>query len=293
MKKNALKWECSSIHGMMSKKNSNSTPLLLGGLVLIIGAALLIVFSSMNNPMGPIACTLDAKICPDGSAVGRTGPNCEFEECPSAPASTPGKLLSHESLANLAGCEEEEMFFVYEKEHPAWNCANLPSGYTGTFEQNIPYYSDRYAYGFDFSALTYKVPYIFDQEIESIYKECLQICIGTRLMAYIDGEWNSIDSVEELRRLTGTIDSEAEALAFARYATGQPAGDEILLEGQETEVEVNAQGNYEVNLYTHEGGICCGTDYVYYKVTYEVTKEGNVSEKGKVEVGIVENNAIA
>ncbi len=29
-----------------------------------------------------IACTMDAKVCPDGSAVGRTGPNCEFEKCP-------------------------------------------------------------------------------------------------------------------------------------------------------------------------------------------------------------------
>lgn len=29
-----------------------------------------------------IACTEEAKICPDGSAVGRTGPNCEFSKCP-------------------------------------------------------------------------------------------------------------------------------------------------------------------------------------------------------------------
>lgn len=27
-------------------------------------------------------CTMDAKICPDGTAVGRVGPNCEFEACP-------------------------------------------------------------------------------------------------------------------------------------------------------------------------------------------------------------------
>jgi hypothetical protein len=27
-------------------------------------------------------CTLDAKICPDGSSVGRSGPNCEFAPCP-------------------------------------------------------------------------------------------------------------------------------------------------------------------------------------------------------------------
>lgn len=29
-----------------------------------------------------IACTADAKICPDGSSVGRTGPKCEFAACP-------------------------------------------------------------------------------------------------------------------------------------------------------------------------------------------------------------------
>ena len=36
----------------------------------------------------PIACTEEAKICPDGSAVGRTGPNCEFAPCPSEEART-------------------------------------------------------------------------------------------------------------------------------------------------------------------------------------------------------------
>ena len=29
-----------------------------------------------------IACTMEAKQCPDGSYVGRTGPRCEFAECP-------------------------------------------------------------------------------------------------------------------------------------------------------------------------------------------------------------------
>ena len=33
----------------------------------------------------PKACTEEAKICPDGSSVGRTGPNCEFAPCPSTP----------------------------------------------------------------------------------------------------------------------------------------------------------------------------------------------------------------
>lgn len=34
------------------------------------------------NPGDAIACPMDAKICPDGSGVGRTGPNCEFAPCP-------------------------------------------------------------------------------------------------------------------------------------------------------------------------------------------------------------------
>lgn len=34
-----------------------------------------------------LVCTMDAKICPDGSAVGRQGPRCEFAACPSASAS--------------------------------------------------------------------------------------------------------------------------------------------------------------------------------------------------------------
>jgi DNA repair exonuclease SbcCD ATPase subunit len=32
----------------------------------------------------PIACTMDAKSCPDGSFVGRVGPKCEFAQCPSS-----------------------------------------------------------------------------------------------------------------------------------------------------------------------------------------------------------------
>ena len=34
-----------------------------------------------ENPEG-VVCTMEAKICPDGSSVGRVGPNCEFAPCP-------------------------------------------------------------------------------------------------------------------------------------------------------------------------------------------------------------------
>lgn len=36
----------------------------------------------MVNEPEPVACTMDAKLCPDGSYVGRQGPNCEFTACP-------------------------------------------------------------------------------------------------------------------------------------------------------------------------------------------------------------------
>ena len=39
----------------------------------------LVVKSDVNNP---VACTMEAKLCPDGSSVGRQGPNCEFSACP-------------------------------------------------------------------------------------------------------------------------------------------------------------------------------------------------------------------
>jgi len=29
-----------------------------------------------------VFCTMDAKVCPDGSAVGRVWPDCEFSPCP-------------------------------------------------------------------------------------------------------------------------------------------------------------------------------------------------------------------
>ncbi|MCX6740318.1 MAG: membrane lipoprotein lipid attachment site-containing protein [Candidatus Parcubacteria bacterium] len=40
-----------------------------------------LIDGNLNNT-NQIACSMEAKLCPDGSAVGRTGPNCEFSACP-------------------------------------------------------------------------------------------------------------------------------------------------------------------------------------------------------------------
>jgi hypothetical protein len=49
-----------------------------------------------NNPM---ACPMDAKLCPSGSYVSRTGPNCEFAACP----------------ANNINCKDSSKYFVISR----------------------------------------------------------------------------------------------------------------------------------------------------------------------------------
>ncbi len=64
-------------------KLSKVAVLLLAPYLLWVSFAGYINFSiwQLNGP-SQIACTLEAKICPDGSSVGRTGLKCEFSKCP-------------------------------------------------------------------------------------------------------------------------------------------------------------------------------------------------------------------
>lgn len=53
----------------------------------LLGAAFLAVFCAaywFSGRPAPVGCTMEAKICLDGSAVGRTGPQCTFAPCPEA-----------------------------------------------------------------------------------------------------------------------------------------------------------------------------------------------------------------
>ena len=50
--------------------------------IIIVAGAAIWWFGINKAPGEPVACTMEAKLCPDGSAVGRTGPNCEFAACP-------------------------------------------------------------------------------------------------------------------------------------------------------------------------------------------------------------------
>ncbi len=53
-------------------------------IIFLFLVSLLVIACTQNNQA---ACTAEAKICPDGTAVGRTGTNCEFAPCPAPNAS--------------------------------------------------------------------------------------------------------------------------------------------------------------------------------------------------------------
>lgn len=52
-----------------------------------------------------VACTMDAKMCPDGSYVGRSGPHCEFAACPSSNATPKAVTCTAEQKAAEACIE--------------------------------------------------------------------------------------------------------------------------------------------------------------------------------------------
>ena len=52
-------------------------------IVGVLGVLVLLsILTGCQSDSPPQACTADEKVCPDGSAVGRSGPDCEFAPCP-------------------------------------------------------------------------------------------------------------------------------------------------------------------------------------------------------------------
>ncbi len=77
-----------------------------------IAFVLIAVFGMRAYPLlQPAAsCTDEAKICPDGSTVARTGPNCEFAACPdSAASSTASSTIGYECNADGKICPDGTM----------------------------------------------------------------------------------------------------------------------------------------------------------------------------------------
>ena len=52
--------------------------------ILFVGVLLFFIYYYLNPKEEVTFCTQEAKLCPDGSYVGRSGTNCEFVKCPDA-----------------------------------------------------------------------------------------------------------------------------------------------------------------------------------------------------------------
>jgi len=61
--------------GMLMMNSGFLAPLIIGTVILLMGCGQAV------NP-GNVACTADARLCPDGSSVGRVAPECNFAPCP-------------------------------------------------------------------------------------------------------------------------------------------------------------------------------------------------------------------
>ncbi len=52
------------------------------------------------TPTTPVMCTMEAKQCPDGSFVGRSGPKCEFAGCPNVPHESTSTIINQRIYSN-------------------------------------------------------------------------------------------------------------------------------------------------------------------------------------------------
>jgi hypothetical protein len=54
----------------------------------------------------PVMCTMDAKMCPDGSFVGRTAPSCAFAPCPGELPTSPEEIVCTQEQKEAEACIE-------------------------------------------------------------------------------------------------------------------------------------------------------------------------------------------
>ncbi len=68
--------------------------------LFVLFVVLIVVLVSCVNPEKK-ACTQEAKICPDGTVVGRTGPNCEFASCNQQPTQNEKEIAGKANNAQV------------------------------------------------------------------------------------------------------------------------------------------------------------------------------------------------
>ena len=94
--------------------------LLLGIVIIVlVGVGGLVYRNAVEHPNQQIACPLDAKVCPDGTSVGRTGQSCTFPACPPPNVSLPALGISYAVPDGLASVSPPDAAAVIAYEAPA------------------------------------------------------------------------------------------------------------------------------------------------------------------------------
>lgn len=114
-------------------------------LILIIIAGFLLWYRFINpkniTSIKPMACTQEAKICPDGSSVSRTGPNCEFAPCPTVQVDS-NWLTSSDPAQKISFRYPKELGTKYistQEWPPKINASDQSFSCAAATESNIPY----------------------------------------------------------------------------------------------------------------------------------------------------------
>lgn len=89
-------------------------------LILVLGMAAFFYRNMTERPADEVvACTMEAKLCPDGTAVGRQGPNCEFAACTLPNVELPEAGVTFLPPAGytriLAGAPGQDTLVTYQK----------------------------------------------------------------------------------------------------------------------------------------------------------------------------------
>ncbi|MFH1423540.1 MAG: hypothetical protein ABIG29_01100 [Candidatus Nealsonbacteria bacterium] len=118
--------------------------------MIIIAAGAAVWWVGTNKaPAEQVSCTLEAKLCPDGSAVGRTGQNCEFTACPEVKTGvltgrvTIGPLCPVERIPPDPRCQPTEATYkawqiaVYTADKTT-KLAQIEPNLDGSYEVGLP-----------------------------------------------------------------------------------------------------------------------------------------------------------
>jgi len=104
----------------MEQRSSILKSILLFLVVIVVGA---IVYTLWLRPLEntnpqAVACTQEAKLCPDGSYVGRVGPECEFAACPAGDTNADAWLSTSTETATFSYPSSFELTYVTPVDWP-------------------------------------------------------------------------------------------------------------------------------------------------------------------------------